>query len=200
MTSSTVQSILTITQKYTISNIFIIRFIGNVLNILIFTKLKTLPNNQSTFYLMVESVVNLASVIYNFILHTLYIVHHSNISQRFAPWSEVGAIISQAILLISLFTICLAAIDQYLSTSYSIRLRRINTMSSTRYLMVIAVCLALTHSIRFEAFFRSESSVSCSPSYSILIDYYSYFFFIRFYAYYNIWPIIMFIESFDDKY
>ncbi|CAF3513097.1 unnamed protein product [Rotaria sp. Silwood1] len=178
--SSTIQLLLTIAQQYTIYTtviIFLMGFVGNLLNILIFTKLKIFQNNQCIFYLMVESIVDVNAVIYNFTLRLLTLIYGSDLSQYSTPWCKFRTMMGQTYLLISLSTICFAAIDQFLSTSHLIHLRQLSTLNLARCLVFASVCFSLVHSIGFGVFYTAKPSVDCVLSNPALVQYYSYFFY-----------------------
>ncbi len=178
--SSTIQQILAISQDYTISTnviIVIIGFIGNLLNILVFTKLKLFRNNQCIFYLTVESIVDMGAVMFTFVLRFFMFLYGSDLAQYSSVWCKLRTIMLQTLLLLSFFAVCFAAIDQFLSTSYSVYLRQISTMNLARRLVIVSLCFSLGHSIGFGIFFNAIPSVDCVISYPILLNYYSYFFY-----------------------
>ncbi|CAF0973441.1 unnamed protein product [Rotaria sordida] len=178
--SSTIQLLLTIAQQYAIYTnfiIFIIGFVGNLLNILVFTKLKIFRNNQCIFYLLIESIVDINAVIYNLIMRLLTVIYGSDLSQYSTPWCKLRTMMGQTYLLISLFTICCAAIDQFLSTSHLIHLRQKSTLNLARRLVIISVCFSIVHSIGFGVFYNAKPFVDCLVSYQVLVQYYSYFFY-----------------------
>ncbi|CAF2515073.1 unnamed protein product [Rotaria sp. Silwood2] len=178
--SSTIQLLLTIAQQYTIYTsiiIFVIGLIGNLLNILTFTKLQIFRNNQCIFYLLVESIVDFNGVIYNFTLRLLTMIYGSDLSQFSTPWCKFRTMMGQAYLLISLSTICFAAIDQFLSTSHLIFLRQMSTLKLARHLVIVSICFSLVHSIGFGVFYNAKPFVDCLLSHPALVRYYSYFFY-----------------------
>jgi hypothetical protein len=131
--SSTIEILLTISQQYTISSsfiIFLIGLIGNSLYILVFTKLRTFQNNECIFYLIIESIINISYLIYNFVLRLLTFLYGSDLSPYSSIWCKLRTIIGQTLLLLSFCVVCFFAFDQFLSTSYSIYLRQRNTLKT----------------------------------------------------------------------
>jgi len=177
---STIQRIWTIAQNYTISTsfiTFILGFIGNLLNILTFTKLKIFRNNQCIFYLIVESIVDISAVIFYFIIRFLAFLYGTDLTPYSSVWCKIKTIIGQTILLFQLCVVCCSAIDQYLSTSYSVYLRQKSTLTLARRLIIISLCFSLGHSIVLGVYFYARPPVDCVLSHSILTGYYSYFFY-----------------------
>jgi len=178
--SSTIENLLTFSKYYTISTsciTFILGFIGNLLNILTFTKVKIFRNNQCIFYLIVESIVDLVAVIYYFIIRLLSFQYGSDLSSYSTIWCKIKTIIVQTILLLLLCIISCSAFDQFLSTSYSVFLRQKSTLKLARRLVIISICFSLSHSIGFGVFFYAKPPIDCVLSSPILIHYYSYVFY-----------------------
>jgi hypothetical protein len=178
--SSTIEMILSFSQQYTISTsliIFILGLIGNSLNIFVFTKIKDFQNNQCVFYLLVESFIDLGVLIFNSVLRILTFLYGCDLSSYITIWCKLKTIIGQTFLLSLFSVICFAAFDQFLSTSYSVYLRQRNTLETSRYLIIIAICFSLAHSIIPAAFFYVKPPVDCVPFHPIVIKYYSYFFY-----------------------
>jgi hypothetical protein len=178
MSSSSTISMFT--QQYSISTIIIIvimRLIGNSLIILVFTKVKIFQNNVCVFHLMVESTVDIALLIYNFILRLLTFLYGFDIWYYSPIWCKLRIIIGQTFVLVLFSTICFTAFDQFLSTSSSVYLRQRSTVKLARYLVITAICFSLCHSIAFGIFFDAIPPADCAASYPILIRYYSYFFY-----------------------
>ncbi|CAF0845993.1 unnamed protein product [Adineta steineri] len=178
--SSAIQTILTISQDYSIvttSIIFIFGFIGNLINIIMFTKYKAFRNNQCIFYLTVESIANIGSLILYFVLGISAFLYGFDLSQYSSIWCKLRTIIGQTLLLIVLSSVCFAAFDQYLSTNYSLYLRQQSTMSLARRLVITAISFSLFHSILFGVFFYAKPRGGCIAYYTVFIQYYSYFFY-----------------------
>lgn len=86
-------------------------------------------------------------------------------------------IIAQTILLLTLFIVCCAAIDQFLSTSYYVFIRQMSTLKLARRLVLVLVGFSLGHSIGFAMFFYSRPPMDCIVTHPILTGYYSFFFY-----------------------
>ena len=51
-------------------------------------------------------------------------------------------------------------------------------MKLARYFVIVAICCSLAHSIAFGVFFEAKPLADCAASYPILLQYYSYFFYL----------------------
>jgi hypothetical protein len=173
-------TLLSISEDYTFSTsvlIFILGIVGNLLNILIFTKFQAFRNNQCVFYFIIESIVNTGAITFQSSLRLLTMIYGSDLSQYSSIWCKLRTIIGQTFLLLSLSSVCFNAIDQYLSTNYSPYIRRMSTLKLARRLTILSVCFSLSHSIGFGIFFAARSPVICAIFYPILLNYYSYIFY-----------------------
>ena len=177
---SVAQKILTITREYTFSIGFItfgFGLMGNLLNILVFLSHRAFRRNKCIFYLIAESFVDLVAVVFNAILQILTMLYGSDLSPYVSVWCKCRAMVLQTLALSVLCTTCFAAIDQYLSTSYSPYLRQMSSLAMARRLVIVSLCFSLGHSIVFGTFFDSKPPVDCVASNPIVIKYYSYFFY-----------------------
>lgn len=177
---STAQRIVTITREYTTFIGFItfgFGLIGNLLNILMFLKLKIFRHNKCIFYLITESFVDIVAVIFNITLQVLTMVYGSDLSPYVSVWCKFRAMMIQGLALFVLYTTCFAAIDQYLSTSYSPYLRQMSTLTLARCLVIASLCFSLGHSIVFGSFFDSKPPVECVATNPVVVKYYSYIFY-----------------------
>lgn len=179
MASLTVaRRILAIARQYTICAGFLtfgFGLIGNLLNILMFLKLKDFQHNKCIFYLLSESFVDLIAVVYYLTVQSLTMVYGSDLSPYVPIWCKFRAMISQSLVLFVFGVTCFAAIDQYLSTNYSAYLRQMSTLKLARYSVIGSLCFALGHSIVCGSFFDSKPPIDCVASNPIIIKYYSYF-------------------------
>ena len=178
--SSLVQNILIISEKldfYISIIITIAGLISNLMIILILTNLKIFRRNQCAFYLIIECSANigLLSIIFSsrILAYILQIdpVHRSQIWCRLRSWA------TQVFAFISLFTICSATFDQYLSTNLNYSKRRLSTIYLAYYLILIIVSFAVLHNIPLLIFTEINSLSKCSVSNGILRYYFNYFYY-----------------------
>ena len=102
--------------------------VGNVFNILVFTQLKLFHGKQAALYLTAISAVDcfrLLSSVATRVTGAAFGVDPTRLS---LVWCKVRSYIAACSSMISMGIICLAAIDQYLSTSYRVLLRQRSTL------------------------------------------------------------------------
>ena len=174
MNSSTPISIIA-AQFVTYSGLicFIVGFVSNLLNFLVFQSLTLFRRNPSAFYLSVESIFNCLVLV---IFYVPGIVE--NISQ-YDPWSSsivfckiVGAL-NPTFLMLSLTTVCFSSMDQYFSTNHRAWLRRISTVRLGQYLTLINVIIWTAHAVPFVVYQEIDPLAGCQLNKKSLQIYYS---------------------------
>ncbi|CAF1948077.1 unnamed protein product [Rotaria magnacalcarata] len=132
--------------------LFVFGITGNLLNIVIFSSLKTFRRNPCAFCLLILSCCEIGTLIGN----TLVDVFASTLSDTF----DVNAILpckirtafGQIFATISLSMMCFAAIDQSISTSMPERHHGINLKIMRRLIAIITV-ISCVHAIPFFIFY-----------------------------------------------
>ena len=90
-------------------------------------------------------------------------------------WCKVRYMLPQISALITYYTICFAAADQFFSTNYLLNLRQMCTLKLARCLTITFGCLWIVHSIVFGWFFDIQPSIGCVISNPIWLQYSTYF-------------------------
>jgi hypothetical protein len=177
---STTVNILNNTRKYILYINYIIvfcGFIGHILNILVLTQLRLFQGNRWAFYLIIDSVVNIVFSLVqssNTILQTI----SGNDSQgNILVWCRMRSVLFQTCTLLSSFTICFAACDQFFSTSYRLNMRQMCTLKLAQSLIFVGGWICLLHSIIFGLFLNVPSSLGCVITNPILTEYASWFYY-----------------------
>ena len=168
----TAQTILTISQQYTLYVSFIILFsgfFGHTANIFVLTRLRIFRNNPSAFYLIAESVVNLLQMLIPFTSRIAMTGFGNDLTQTSLLWCKLRQVISQPITLLSLSIVCFASIDQYLATSHRPNLRQISTTDLGQILLTIAVITWLLHTIPLAVFYEIQPITGCSVTNQIFL-------------------------------
>lgn len=138
--------------------------IGNILNILIFGSVKTFHGNQTAFYLIVESITDCIIILNIFAARIFLYGYNIDLTRQSTILCKIRSAMTQSSLLISLTTICFAAIDQYLVTSYKISLRRKSTLKLAQYLTFINIVVWILHGIPFVIFYSILPVIGCDIS------------------------------------
>jgi len=149
--------------------------ISNILNIAIFTQLTVFRHHQSTFYFISESIVDCIQILITFTSRINLYAFNYDPSLTSTLWCKMRPTIAQTCAIISTETICFASIDQYLSTSYHVRLRQMSTLKLAHHLTFFLVCLALLHALPWAIFFQINPIIGCVSSNSIFTAYISFF-------------------------
>src|SRR5690242_6203510 len=78
---------------YSISIIFVVGLIGNLINIIVLTTLKLFRSNQCTFYLTTESIVNIGELFIIFLSRYLVIIYGSDPANMSIVWCKLRTIL-----------------------------------------------------------------------------------------------------------
>ncbi|CAF2818906.1 unnamed protein product [Rotaria sp. Silwood2] len=174
--SATAQLIVTISQYIMIDVGFFVLFmgmIGNTISIVVLHKLRLFRGNPSVFYFTIESIGNLAQLLINYptrIMMDGFTIDYTNIS---VVWCKIRAFLAPVLTLISIYTVCCASFDQYLSTHHQTYLRQKCTLSLAKYLTFTTIFFIILHGIPFIILFDLPSLMVCTTYNTIFSRYYS---------------------------
>ncbi len=151
--------------------IFITGVIGGLLNIIIFTSLKTFRETSCGFYLTVTSVFNVGQAI--FALTTRILDSGFSINLTNLPWScKLLTFLEESCVLLSLTSMSLATIDQFLSmTNY----RHFSSLRLAHRYIIIGCCVWFLHGI-FALIYWDTPDGFCIPTSLGYRRYLSYFY------------------------
>ncbi|CAF4924833.1 unnamed protein product [Rotaria sp. Silwood1] len=141
--------------------IFIAGMIGNILNICIFTKMKTFQGNRCAFYLIVESIVSLCFLIQMFILQMYQITYGIDPGNISIFYCKIRTTLGQSSRLLIDYIVCFEAFDQYLTTHHRFFLRKLSTLKLAQYLIIVASILCILQTIPYIIFYDIVSSFGC---------------------------------------
>jgi hypothetical protein len=172
--------VLVVAEQYTFYVnyiVFVAGLIGNILNILVFTKLKLFRGNRCAFYLIVESIANIAllsAIVIPQIFQMIYGADPSNLS---LIWCKIRTTIGEPWRLLVSSSVCFEAFDQFLSTNHRFVLRQLSTLGLARRLICISCCLWILQTIPYIIFYEIVPPFGCIIVSSGLTHYYSYFYY-----------------------
>ncbi|CAF1183214.1 unnamed protein product [Adineta steineri] len=172
--------ILKLAKQYSLYSgciLFTFGFIGNILNILVFTQLRLFRDNRTAFYLTVESINNFIYQFQTISVTILTLTYGDDATQRSLGWCKFRYMLSQILVLTSYYTLCLIAIDQFFSTNHQFRLRQMCTIKLARYITFISICIWIAHGILSGCFYDIQGSLGCVISNPIWQQYISSFFY-----------------------
>lgn len=127
----------------------IIGVTGGILNIIVFTSLKTFRRNSSGFYLIIMSFVNIILLLTGLLSRITINGFNIDWTKTSESYCKCRVYMNQLSILMSLTCICLATIDQFISTNSSIHMRYRNNIKLARYLIIIFLFLWLLHGIPY---------------------------------------------------
>lgn len=157
--------------------ILIIAIVGNSLNILVFTNLKLFHRNQCAFYLCIESIINTTALLHSSIDHFTQYPDGHDLADYSLIWCKTRFILEQILQISSFSIMCFITFDQILCTSYSYTIRQMSTYKLAQYLICIALCCAIGHSIPSIFFSSILPPMGCASDNKIFIYYYLMFYY-----------------------
>jgi hypothetical protein len=168
MSSAIVNSLKLATNQSTIYGgffLFIIGTIGNVLNIIIFTSLKTFRETSTAFYLRVTSGVNIFQLIVGLLTRILITGYNIDPTKTSEFLCKARIFTLTTTMLISFTCKCFAVIDQYLSLTN--RWRHLCNVKVAICLVIFSSLLWCLHGISFAILegvypVSSTNQTSCS--------------------------------------
>jgi hypothetical protein len=151
---------------------------GNLLNIIVFTSLKTFRETSCAFYLTVASVVNIFQCLAGLFSRILSMGYSIDLTKTSSILCKARLSVLVTVALISLTSMCFAAADQY--TSLTIRWRHLSNRQAAFRLMAVASFVWCLHGISVVVFTDVYSSPLalrpiCGITNGPYTTYYSYF-------------------------
>ena len=145
--------------------------IGNLSNVSIFTQLKIFRGQQPTFYLIVASIIDSLQLITSTASRSTSIILGVDPTWTSVSWCKLRGYIAAFSGGTSMYIVCLAAIDQYLSTNAHVRLRQLSHYRSAQYSTLVLVAISLLYSIPFLVF-NEISPISGCNTYDVKFNYF----------------------------
>ena len=127
----------------------IVGVVGGLLNLLVFLSLKTFRQNSCAFYLMVMSAVNVIILITGLLSRITISGFSIDWTQMSMFYCKARVYFNQLSILLSLTCICLATIDQFLSTHGTLQWHRKYGLKLARLLVAFFVFVWILHGIPY---------------------------------------------------
>jgi len=137
LTSATTQF-----NRYTPMPVFILGLIGNIFNILIFTR-RSLFTNPCTVYLLSGTFTNIIVLFVGLVIRSLMDGFNIDIIGNSIALCRLRYIILHPAYVLSSWFLVLASIDRFCISSRNIRLRNFSNLIIARRTVVIATCICL---------------------------------------------------------
>jgi hypothetical protein len=158
------------------SFIIVAGVIGNGINILVFSSVRTYRTVPCTFYFLISSICNMAFIIINLTSNILNIGYGIDLNRMSTSLCKMLTLFGNVIPLTSLTCSCLATIDQFFVTSQNANLRRLSNIKWAHRIVFIVVIVWLLHGIPMLVFYNiSPVTMLCvdtSSTYSMYISIY----------------------------
>jgi hypothetical protein len=152
----------------------IMGLIGGCLNIMVFLSLKTFRKNSCAFYLIIMSFVNIWILLTGLLSRITISGFGIDWTQMSSFYCKFRVFINQLSMLMSLTCICLATIDQFISTTSSIHINQRNKLA--RILIIIFIFIWILHGIPYLMYYNliissKTGTAICSITNSIFQQY-----------------------------
>jgi hypothetical protein len=121
--------------------------IGNAMNVLIFSKVRTYRTTPCTFYFLIGSIVNFFYLLLNLTARILTVSYGIDLLNKSSIECKLRFYFLITPTIISMSCSCLAAIDQFLVTSRSARLRTCSTIQWAHRIVFIVIIVSCLHGI-----------------------------------------------------
>ena len=151
--------------------------IGNFLNILIFTTLRTFHKKPCSFCIFIESIANFGQILLKLLSYVLGKSFRIYASTNSSMWCKLESVAQQTLNLISFGAICIAALDQFLATNPRSSLQQKSSLGTIQQCLIIYTTFALAHGIPFLIFFDIDPSMGCVVENLILAKYHMFFYY-----------------------
>jgi hypothetical protein len=143
-------SLLDLGQQITIYGglfILIIGVIGNAINVLVFSSVRTYRTTPCSFYLLIGSIVNIIYITINLISRIVSAGYGIDLTRTSTIWCKIRAFLIFTLSLITLTCSCLATIDQFFITSRSVNLRAFSKLKWAHRMIFIFILIWCLHGI-----------------------------------------------------
>jgi hypothetical protein len=143
-------SLLYISQQYTIYGglfLLVTGIIGNGINILVFSTVRTYRRTPCTFYFLINSINSIIFLAINLISRIVSSGFGVDLTQTSLAWCKARGYLLLFISLISFICSCLATIDQFLVTSRNANLRNLSNIKWARRIILIIIIVSCLHAV-----------------------------------------------------
>jgi hypothetical protein len=156
--------------------IYILGFFGSLLNIYI---LFSNRNNPCTFLLIYASIIDCFVLNVGLLPRILAVGFNIDPTLTNLIWCKVRTYLLRITTLISLYTVCIMAIDRFLVSCRTVRWRQFSNISIIRWATFIVSFIIMVEGLPFfilTEILRTSTSASCTPMYDPVFAKYASFF------------------------
>lgn len=127
--------------------LIIIGYIGNLINVLVFSTSQNYRRIPCAFYFLTSAICNIIYISTNFISRIVTQIDGYDFTRISSIWCKIRNFCIFTFTLMTLSSTCLATIDQYLASSQSVRVRQLSNMKSAYRIMSIITIICILHGI-----------------------------------------------------
>ena len=151
-------------------------FLGNLLNIYLLSSIRLYRTKPSTFYFLVSSIFNQICLVVGLISRILEFGHDLHFTDSSLVWCKSREYFITTFSIIPIYCQCFATIDQYFSTSQTVRLRQRSSIKQAYWISFSLIVVSLLHGIPFLFYYEiSPINNKCVSTSSILSSYFLVF-------------------------
>lgn len=158
--------------------IFFVGLLGNVLNIIVLSKVKIFRGNCCAFYIFVESIISLFLLLQYIINEFFQIIYQTDPASLSLIYCKIRTTLGQSCRILIACIVCFEALDQYLSTHHRFNVRQMSTLKLARYLIAIATIFCIAQTIPYIIFYDIIRPYGCIITNQGLKIYYSFVYYI----------------------
>ena len=129
--------------------LLIIGIIGNFLNIVLLSSVRSYRCQPSTFYFLIASIFNLIVIVVGLFSRLLEFGHGFDWSNSSLFWCKFRSYFITSVPLIPVYCQCFATLDQYFVTSKNVQLRQLSQITRAYWTSFILILISLLHGIPF---------------------------------------------------
>ena len=141
-----------------------IGLIGNSINVLVFSSSIHYRKSSCAFYLLMSAVFNIIYISMNYIPRFVSQVSKYDLLRYSIVWCKMRSFGVITFPLITLTCSCLATIDQYLSTSQNVHLRRLSQIKLARRMVILLTVVWTIHGVAPLVFNNISPSQTCESA------------------------------------
>ena len=152
--------------------LIIIGIVGNSINILVFSSIRSYRSSPSRFYFLIASIFNLLYVSINLTTRLLITGYGVDLTRTSLPWCKMRTFFIYTLSTVSITCSYLATIDQFFLTSQNMSLRRLSNIKWTYRIVSIVVLFWCIHGIAISTCFDiSPVTNTCTNVNAVFANY-----------------------------
>ena len=145
--------------------------IGDILNCIVFLSLKTFRENTCAFYLIIMSFVNIGQLLTSLLPRIMSTGFDIDWAVNSPLYCKFRIYILQLCTLMSYSCMCLATIDQFLTTSFNPHWQQLSNIKLSRSLSLIFFIIWILHGIPFLLYLNVIEILATGQSYCAITNY-----------------------------